>query len=173
MSYSIRVGGVWKTDPDPSIRVGGVWKTPDSMHIRVGGVWKEVWTAATISANVTNQTAYTEKISPTDATAGYKLLSNGIAQKTSINGTYVSISGEWETGGSPGSAYDAYVTVTSGSLSTGTAGSWVNLGTNRTWTRLRSGVGTSTCIFTVQIRDANTLTVLDSASITLTAVVSN
>lgn len=137
-----------------------------------------MWTATpatgepTPAASISNQTATTEKVDPTVATAGYRLLNTGIAQKTNIAGTYINISGEWETGGAAESNYDAFVTVTSGSLSSGTSGSWLNLGTSRTWTRSRSGVGTSTCIFTLQIRDTNTLTVLDTATITLEAVVS-
>ena len=127
---------------------------------------------AATSASITNQTATTEVTDPADATAGYKLQSSGQAQKTNLGGTYEDITGEWETSGLPGSLYECRATVTAGSLTTGSTGSWDSLGSDNTWTKDQTVVGNSTCTFTLEIRDAATGTVLDTASITLDATVS-
>lgn len=81
---------------------------------------------------------------------------------------------QWKTGSGSNSDYEAYVTVTSGSLSSGTTGSAVNLGTDRTWnkTRLALGVGTASCTISVSIRKASDSSVLAGPnSITLVAEV--
>jgi hypothetical protein len=66
-------------------------------------------------------------------------------------------------------SYDVYVTVSSGSSVTGSPlGTWLNLGTTRSWTLASGAVDTTiTSVLTVQIRSASTLAVLDTASITL------
>ena len=62
--------------------------------------------------------------------------------------------------------------MTTGSLSSGTSGSWLSLGTTRDWT-VSTNTGSAPyykeCIFTVEIRKIGTTTVLDSATITLQA----
>lgn len=67
------------------------------------------------------------------------------------------------------SNFEARVTVTGGSLSSGATGSWVGLGSNRTWSLTIGAFTTQTCDFTVEIRDAATQAVQDSASINLLA----
>jgi hypothetical protein len=69
------------------------------------------------------------------------------------------------------SQYEIRMTTTSGTFSSGTTGSWLSLGTTRTWTRQRTSVGISTVTATVEIRDATSLVVLDTATITITAEV--
>jgi hypothetical protein len=68
------------------------------------------------------------------------------------------------------SLYEVRATVTSGSLSSGTAGSWLALTSNRTWTRLDSsaGDGANVCVLTIEIR-YNGGAVLDTSTVTLTA----
>lgn len=77
----------------------------------------------------------------------------------------------WLVGGTNGSAFEVRATVTSGSLSSGTTGSWLALSATRSWTVTRSSLGGKTCTFTLEVRDAATQTVQDTASITLTAIV--
>lgn len=102
-----------------------------------------------------------------NATAGYRLTSGGQAQ-SQINATFTTLE-QWCTPTIEASNYEVLVTVTSGSLSTGTAGSWLALSSNQTWTRT-AVIGTSnTCVFTAEIRRVGTATVLDSATITLEA----
>lgn len=90
--------------------------------------------------------------------ASYKLNNDGTVKNHNN-----SLLETWLLTGSA-SGFEARVTVTSGALSSGTVGSWVNLGTSQTWSRSSTGE----TIFLVEIRDAATLTVQDSATITLT-----
>lgn len=120
---------------------------------------------------ISNRTITDTVLSPTDADAGYLLSSTGQAVELRGAGT-TNISNEWLRLGSA-SAFDARATVLSGTLSSGTAGSWLNLGTTRDWHRNRTSdaVGTTSCQILVEIRDAASLTVLASATITLNATV--
>jgi len=102
-----------------------------------------------------------------NATAGYRLTSGGQAQ-SQINLTFTTLE-QWCTPTSQASNYEVLVTVTSGSLSTGTAGSWLALSSTQTWTRTATIGTANTCVFTVEIRRVGTSTVLDSATITLEA----
>lgn len=77
-------------------------------------------------------------------------------------------SGEWLVSGNV-SDCEARATVTSGTLSGGTSGSWLSLSSSLSWTRLRAINGVSTCIFTLEIRRTSDSTVLDTSTITLEA----
>jgi hypothetical protein len=74
---------------------------------------------------------------------------------------------EWMLIG-PSSAYDIMWT-NAGSAVTGSATStWLNLATTRSWTLTQGvGIGASSAVGTVQIRDATTLLVLASTTIFL------
>ena len=102
------------------------------------------------------------------AIAGYSLTNGGDIQ--TIVGVTSSPAGQWITPASGFSGYDARATVTSGSGGSlsGTTGSWLNLSSSRTW-ELTSFTSGLLCdrVLTVEIRDATTLTVLTSATITL------
>lgn len=114
--------------------------------------------------DIANLTVTDEATAPASANALYTLNTNG--NKTG--------GGTWITPIGFSSLYECMATVTSGSLTSGTAGSWLGLESSRSWTRNQPGpgTGTSTCIFTLQIRDKATATVQDTATITLTATVS-
>ena len=101
------------------------------------------------------------------ATAGYRLTSGGQAQSL-VNVTFTNLE-QWCTPTSEAGNYEAFVTVTSGSLSSGTAGSWVALSTTQTWTRTAAIGDFELCVFTVEIRRIGTTTVLDTATIELAA----
>lgn len=101
------------------------------------------------------------------ATAGYRLTSTGLAQSL-INLTFSTLE-TWCTPTAEAVNYEALITVTSGSLTSGTTGSYVALSTTQTWT-LNANIGINAlCIFTVQIRRVSTSTVLATATITLNA----
>lgn len=87
------------------------------------------------------------------------------------NGTYTPAQ-TWNSSSTAGSGYEVKATLTSGALTTGTTGSWLALSSNRSWsvTDSSSGIASSAdATFTLQIRATGTTTVLDSATITLTA----
>ena len=80
----------------------------------------------------------------------------------------------WKTGGGSNSDYEAYATITSGTLTSGTTGSAVNLGTDREWVKTRPALsaGTATCVLSVSIRKASDSSVLAGPNtITLAAEV--
>lgn len=98
------------------------------------------------------------------ATATYRLHSNGQAYRTNLNGTLVSINGEWRVSGDT-SLFEAYATWTgTGGSVGGTTGSWVNLGTTRDWT-LTVANSYQTRSLNLQIRLASSGAVLDTATI--------
>lgn len=98
------------------------------------------------------------------ATATYRLHSNGQAYRTNLNGTLVSINGEWRVSGDT-SLFEAYATWTgTGGSVGGTTGSWVNLGTTRDWT-LTVTNNFQTRELNLQIRLASSGAVLDTATI--------
>lgn len=117
-----------------------------------------------------------QNISDFDASAAYAyyiLTSSGLVQSsTQGGGTSPTTLETWCTPTSQASNYEALVTVTSGSLSGGTSGSWVALSSSRSWYVEEFISGNSNlCIFTVQIRRIGTSTTLDTATITLEATV--
>lgn len=69
-----------------------------------------------------------------------------------------------------GAAYEVRATVNSGSLTSGTTGSWLALDTSRTWSCVRSSsAGSEAANVTLEIRRASTGAVLDSADYDISA----
>lgn len=101
---------------------------------------------------------------PATATAIYSLTSTGFEQASDHSDS------QWLTAGTA-SDYEARVTITAGTLSSGTDGVWLGLGTTRTWTKTRSAVGISTCTVTVEIRIAATGAVVATQTVVFTAEV--
>lgn len=122
-------------------------------------------TGATVRVTVTDQTA--EAVGSSGAVeASYELQSDGDVYIYEA-GTPTFI----EYWAMPPSAanMEAKATVTSGSISSGTTGSWLALSTTRTWTVSRATVGISSATMTVEIRRIGTTLTLGSCSVTLTA----
>lgn len=101
------------------------------------------------------------QVSPGSAAAEVTFTNTGTYTGT---GNIEGFSGNWITPTSAaGSAYDIRMTVNSGSTPTGSAtGIWLSLGTTRTWTISRSGIGTNASNVTVEIRNASTLATLSN-----------
>ena len=111
--------------------------------------------AATIEDAVTD---------PSDATASISFEpTGGAVQSDSANYNWL-ISGN-------AADFDIKATITAGSFSTGTSGSWLNLASNRGWTVSRTTIGSKTCTATFEISRTGQATAIDSATITLTATV--
>jgi len=119
--------------------------------------------------SITDQNLINVTFSPTNSTQSYRLDANGKVYDVK-NGS-ASFIEDWVTPTGAASSYEAFVTVTSGTLSSGTSGSWVALSSTRDWSVTRTSVGVNACTFTVDIRKVGTSTVLDSATIDLTAEV--
>jgi hypothetical protein len=107
-------------------------------------------------------------IDPASAAAGFELTSGGIGQRV-VNATPTTLF-TWLRSGSAGD-YECRMSNVSGTVSTGTVGSWLLLSSTRGWGVSKSGVGIKTYVGTLEIRDASTLVVLASCTITLTAEV--
>jgi hypothetical protein len=107
---------------------------------------------------------------PATATAGYQLESDGdIGQRDQSSGGLYTDVGDWiAPKGMAGAAYECQATLVSGTLSSGTTGSWLALNVTRTWTVSATSTLKS-CTFTLEIRLAATGTVLATMTVTLTA----
>jgi len=126
--------------------------------------------AASAVLALTNTTVTTNRAGAA-STATYTLESDGDIMRSNGSGLSMTDGGDWITPKSAaGAAYECYATVTSGALSTGTAGSWLALGSNRSWTRGSGGPpGIQVCVFTLEVREvANTANSV-TATITLDA----
>ncbi len=110
--------------------------------------------------------------SPDDATCTLNVLANG---GYTVDGlaTGSIASGFWRTGGGTGSDYWIRWTNTSGTLSSGTAGSWLSLASNRAFgVTFTSPNGSKTCVGTVEIAtDSGGANVVASGSVSITAQV--
>jgi len=87
-------------------------------------------------------------------TASFTLNSNGTCSATAAPITdEANYPANWATSTTTGigSSYWARVTVTSGSLTSGTTGSWVQLSSNTTWSKNTTGTGGATVLFTLEI----------------------
>lgn len=134
--------------------------------------------AAAIS--ISDATISHATVSPADATAGYQLTNGGAAQRngTGSGGVYVDINSEqWHFPRRTivAGEYEVRATQVAGTAPTsGTIGSWEDLGTTRTWQNVEAtnGNATTTSTILIEIRNAVTQVVLDSATIVITAQVS-
>lgn len=107
--------------------------------------------------------------SPTNASATYRLTNAGVVSKTTVADGTTAL-GNWIAPTSAaGANYEVRATELSGSVTSGTIGSWEALDTTRTWTLTRTAVGTANCTLTIEIRLASSGAVLDTATITLEA----
>lgn len=104
------------------------------------------------------------------ATALYEINANG-QDYEGINGVLTAY-GAWVSPTSAGGNYEVFATVTAGSLSSGTTGSWVATSTSPQWTRVRGGPpgsGVLSATLSMQVRAVGSATVLDTWTIDLVA----
>ena len=112
---------------------------------------------------------------PGTALARYELLANGQARQTTYPSGAFLIGSEWllaaPTTTADSGLYEARVTVTAGALTTGTAGSWLALGTDRLWEVSNTAAGTTlSATMTVEIRAIATPgTILQTVTVGLVA----
>lgn len=97
-------------------------------------------------------------LSPSTATATLRFSSDGTIRQ-SVGGSAFTNIGNWylptttNIGSTPG--YWLYATLNSGTLSSGTTGSWIKLDVNRDYTCSRAGVGTTAADLSFQISSAS------------------
>jgi hypothetical protein len=110
----------------------------------------------------------TIRVSPNSAQVAVELRTDG--DFYTVTNAVSLLRYRWLLGGAV-SQFEARATTTSGTLSTGTAGTWLPLSSTQGWGVSQASVGFKSCTFTLEIRDAASLVVLASASITLSATV--
>jgi hypothetical protein len=100
--------------------------------------------------------------------AGYRINTNGFVYQV-VNGVDTSL-GQWVTPSSAGGNYEVFATLVSGTLSSGTTGSWVATSGSPLWTRVAAISGTLNIVeLSMQVRATGTGTVLDTWAVTLEA----
>lgn len=164
MPFKHNVSGTWK-DIVVWHNVAGTWKKV-ALHQNVSGVWKKI-TSLLASLLPSTITGGHLTVSPTDANCVLTLSSAGTWTCTGTAG------GTWQEGGAAGD-YEARWTTTSGTLTSGTAGTWQALSTSRSWTKTNTNNSLSSVSVTgtLEVRMAAAPnTVLSTTTVTLTASV--
>jgi hypothetical protein len=164
---------VWVNDGGVARRIVEIWVNDSGTARRIQEIWvNDSGTARKIFAGdviaISDTTADAEAISPSAATASFALASDGDIDRTSGTNT-VSDLGDWITPQTNMAAYECRFDLLSGTLTSGTTGAWQSLSSTRTWTKQQTTNGTSSASGTLSIRRASDATVLDTATITLTA----
>lgn len=111
------------------------------------------------------------EVDPNDANTGITMVTDGSVANI---GSAPSAMDNWYVPNVAGIGNVHWVraTVTAGTLSTGTAGSWLQLNSNRTWTRAQTVIGSSSVTFTLELAtDAAGANIVDTCSVTLLAEV--
>lgn len=98
------------------------------------------------------------------ASGTYQLTSGG--KYNYIRAHASTITGDWVIPNGNAGNYEALVTVTSGTLTSGTAGSWVSLGTTQSWVKTVTNAAASVT-FTLSLRIAATGVVVKTITVTI------
>jgi len=103
------------------------------------------------------------------ATAGYQVESGGSVTEI-INGAPASYVETWLLDG-VNSAYEIRATYVSGTVTSGTVGSWLVLSTSRAWTvqRTSAAAGVKACTMTMECRRVSDGVIIDTWTLALTA----
>ncbi len=110
--------------------------------------------------------------SPANATITVTFKSDGNIEKTA--GVVVTDIGDWLSPQLNMSAYSIRATALSGTVTSGTVGSWLSLGSDRSWNKTRSDnlAGSDVATVTIDIAlTADTSIILDTCTLSLTATV--
>jgi len=164
MPVSVGVGGANRLLAGIWVGVGGAWRAVSGGSVGVGGAWRLVHAAV---AFLSSYSAAHTALTPANANARIRIDVDGHVYR--VLGAIETDLGVWLPAGNPAD-YDAFVTLDSGTLTTGSTGT-VSLGISQTWHVQRSGLGTSTANLSLSIRLAGTSSEIDSTTILLSATV--
>ena len=134
-------------------------------------MWTLAFTAGEPRITLNNASATAGSISPTQASASYRLSNAGdVFTGIGTPGLVYSDVGDWIAPKISFGSYEARLTVNSGATPTGSAtGTWLALSSTLTWTISRTSVGTTSSNCTIEIRNAASGAVKTSATVTLSA----
>jgi hypothetical protein len=162
----------------PSGTTSAYGTIPTSGQISLG-VFRGTQKTAPVVISIANDYIAADSVYESDLdfnTATYGIRSNGTIDATyTSNGGYAGSDGltngtNWITPTTSASLYEVRATKVSGDAfqPTGSAlGTWLPCTSNRQWQLLLTGVGRFDCVLTIEIRDAATQTVRDTATITM------
>jgi hypothetical protein len=111
-------------------------------------------------------------IDPADATATTALQTDGSV--THGSSSFPGVFADWflPNTAAIGNGFWIRATIISGTFSSGTAGTWLQLNAARTWTRQQTVIGVSTVVFTLELAtDSGGANIVKSCQCTLTATV--
>lgn len=120
---------------------------------------------------LTSHTINSFTVDPVPSVAYFTLRSDGVAEYYASPSGTGTISGQWVLPADMAPFYECRATVTSGSLDSGTTGSWLALTSNRSWSITQSGFGSRSCIFTLDVGYAGSSSPVVTVTITLNATV--
>jgi hypothetical protein len=160
---SVNDAGTWRPLKGVYVNDAGTWRQIKSISVNDAGTWRQVYAGVNLQDSLNRTTGLSGTLtSQINVTNAGTVTGNGNVSAPSYT---------WLQSGSP-SSYDVMATVTGGNTSpSGSAtGTWLNLGTTRSWSVSVSSPSTlHNSIMTVQIRDASSLSVLASATFTMEA----
>lgn len=158
--WDVKVAGTWRKLVSPAVKVAGTWQPIKQGWVKVAGTWRQFF------ANLSVQLLTTGSYQGVAANATIQFANTGVFTGTGPVGGATSPY-NWLLSGSA-SQVDIRVTPTSGSWSSGTTGTWLNLATSRSWTiNWPGGISSSSVTSTIELRDASSLVVLASGSLTV------
>lgn len=168
---------LWVNDSGTARQIREVWVNDSGTARRINEIWvNDSGTARCIfigdQITVSDMNAEATVANPNTATSSYSIANDGDID--AVNGTNTIVDrGDWITPKINMANYEVRASIVSGSVTSGTTGSWLSLASTRTWTVERSGIGagTTTCVLTIEIRRASDGTVMDSATVTMQATV--
>ena len=170
-------GSSWVSATGLKVWNGSSWVAAKTGKVWNGSAWTQFFSSDTVTISDDNVAADAVYESDFDFnTATYGIRSNGTidASHTSTNGggsDGTTNGTNWITPTSSASLYEVRATKVSGD--TPNAGSalntWLACTTNRSWALYLTGVGVLNFVLTIEIRDAATQTIRDTATITMMA----
>lgn len=160
MTLHVNDAGTWRQATNVYVNDSGTWREIQEIHVNDAGTWRLVYQVLSVTLTSDGYPRSQGTASVTFANTGVLFGTKSGAESSQYN---------WLVAGSA-SNVDLFVTVTSGTLSSGTTDTWVNLSTSRQYTRgWPGGIQSSSVTFTASLRNSGTGVVLATCSITLSA----
>ena len=165
--FKIRSGASW-VDPSAIKRwTGSAWASVNTVRVWNGSAWVIVWQNSP-TVTLPSFTINAVSVDAGSATATFSVVNDG---NYTVNGVD---DGDWVDNKAilDASDFEARLTYDSGdTLSSGTAGSWLNLATTRTWGMSRLGTGIRAGTYLLEIRQVSNPANIDSCYVYIEAEV--
>jgi hypothetical protein len=151
--------GTWRQLRGVYVNDAGTWRTIKNVYVNDAGTWRTVYSSTFLpNTNVGRDDG--------GSPAEYYIANDGTIQ-VRVGATITTVD-NW-TFDTPGD-YECNATVTSGSLSSGTTGTWLSLGTTRSWTRGAASGTTQLVSLDITLRRIADGEVINTASINIECV---